>query len=84
MTGHVVFVVDKVIARPDFLRVLYPFPSNYSFISALIPIIPMQRTTDLISQQIFIASFLIWSFTFVPLFVSTQNTEVNEWSTTFK
>lgn len=83
MTGHVVFVVDKMILRPDFLRVLYPLPSNYSFISALIPITPVHCTTDLTGHQIFIASFHIWSFKSVPLFVSTQNTEVNTWSTTF-
>jgi len=28
MTGHVAFVVDKMILRPDFLRVLYSLPST--------------------------------------------------------
>jgi len=83
MTGHVVFVVDKIILKPDFLRVLYPLPSNCSFISALTPIIPVLYTTDLIGHQIFIASFDIWNSTSIPLSVSTQNTEVNVWSTTF-
>jgi hypothetical protein len=77
MRGHAVFVVDKLIVRLDFLPVVYPHPSTYYFISALIPTVPVQCTTDLISQQNFIASFHIWSFTSVPLFVSTQDAEVN-------